>query len=103
MEHFEPSLPENRDPAGNVCQVVAVCGLLLLVVGLVFGQTVHHEFINLDDNVNVYLNPHVTGGLTAEAVKWAFSDRYMGVWMPLTWVSHMVDCQLYGLMPVATI
>jgi protein O-mannosyl-transferase len=91
------SLPAAPNAAGDVYQVVAVCGLLLLAVGLVFGQTVHHEFINLDDNVNVYLNPHVTGGLTAEAVKWAFTDRYMGVWMPLTWISHMVDCQIHGL------
>ncbi len=84
------------DAGGNVCQVAAICGLLLLAVGLVFGQTVHHDFCNLDDTGNVYLNPHVTGGLTVEAVKWAFTERYMGVWLPVTWISHMLDWQLYG-------
>ena len=76
--------------------MTAICGLLLLAVGLVFGQTMHHSFCNLDDTGNVYLNPHVTGGLTAEAVKWAFTERYMGVWLPVTWISHMLDWQLYG-------
>ena len=74
-----------------------ICGFLLLAVGLVFGQTIHYEFINLDDSTDVYLNPHVTGGLTAEAVKWAFTQRYAGVWMPMTWISHILDCQFYGL------
>jgi hypothetical protein len=85
------------DAGGNVYQVAAVCGLLLLAVGLVFGQTVHHEFIDLDDTADVCLNPHVNGGLSAEAVKWAFTQRYVGTWMPLTWISHMLDCQIYGL------
>jgi protein O-mannosyl-transferase len=83
--------------AGNGYQVVAVCGLLLLAVGLVFGQTVHHDFINLDDSATVYLNRHISDGLTPQAVQWAFLHRYAGTWAPLTWVSHMLDCQLYGL------
>jgi protein O-mannosyl-transferase len=101
MEQPENSPRSNSDaPAdarGNVYQVVAICGLLLLAVGLVFGQTVHHEFVNLDDRANVCLNPHVNGGVTAEEVKWAFTHRYVACWMPLTWISHMLDCQIYGL------
>ena len=62
---------------GNVYQVAAICGLLLLAVGLVFGQTVHHDFVTWTMTGYVYLNSHVTGGLTAEAVKWAFTHRYM--------------------------
>jgi tetratricopeptide (TPR) repeat protein len=92
--HHPPLAAEGR---GNAYQAAAVCGLLLVAVGLVFGQTVRFEFINLDDTANVYLNPHVTGGLTLEAATWAFSERYAGLWMPTTWISHMLDCQLYGL------
>ena len=61
-----------------------------------FGQTVHHEFVNLDDDVGVYENPQVTHGLTAQAVDWAFTNRLVGNWDPLTWISHMVDWQFYG-------
>ena len=76
---------------------LAICGLLLLAVGLVFGQTVHHDFIDLDDTALVSLNPHVTGGLTADALKWAFTHCHAGAYAPATWITHMLDCQLYGL------
>jgi protein O-mannosyl-transferase len=85
------------DSRRSVYQAAAVCGLLLLAVGLVFGQTVRYDFINFDDTVNVYLNPHVTGGLTVEAAKWAFAERYAESWVPMTTISHMLDCQFYGL------
>ncbi len=75
----------------------AICGLLLLAVGLVFGQTVHYDFVNLDDAAFVYLNSHITGGLTAEAVKWACTNHYLGAYTPMTWMTHMLDCQCYGL------
>ena len=76
--------------------VLAVCGLLVLAVGLVFGQTVRHEFVNLDDTMYVYENPQVSRGLTAEGICWAFTDT-SGNWHPLTWLSLMGDCQFYGL------
>ena len=75
----------------------AVCGLLVLAVGLVFGQTVTHEFVNWDDPEYVYENPHVRRGLSVEGVVWAFTHRYAANWHPLTWMSHMLDCQVYGL------
>ncbi len=75
---------------------LAVCGLLLLAVGLVFGQTVGYQFINLDDDTGVYHNDQVTGGLNWPSVAWAFTHRHFGNWDPLTWLSHMLDWQLYG-------
>ncbi len=75
---------------------VAVCCLLGLAVAVVFGQTVGHEFINYDDNVYVYDNPQVARGLTAEAVAWSFTSFHAANWHPLTWLSHALDCQLYG-------
>ena len=68
---------------------------MLLAVGLVFGQTVTFQFVNLDDNICVSDNPQVTGGLTADGVAWAFTHRYAGSWVPLAWISHMLDWQLY--------
>ena len=79
--------------------VWAVCGFLLLAVGLVFGQTVRHEFIGFDDNGFVYENPHVTPGLTLSGLWWALTDGPFGEWYPLSTLSHMLDCQLYGLNP----
>jgi protein O-mannosyl-transferase len=83
----------------NTCTVTAVCVLLLLAVALVFGQTVGHEFVNYDDGQYVYENPQVAGGLTDSNIAWAFTARYSFNWHPLTWLSHMLDCQLYGLHP----
>ena len=79
--------------------VLAVCVGLLLAVGLVFGQTTGHEFINLDDGDFVTENPHVISGLTLSGLRWAFTNGAYGEWTPLTSLSHMLDCQLYGLKP----
>ena len=81
----------------NTYTVAAVCGFLLLAVALVFGQTVGHEFVNYDDNQYVYENPQVAQGLTARGIAWAFTTVHASNWHPLTWLSHMLDCQLYGL------
>ncbi len=76
-----------------------VCGFLLLAVGLVFGQRVRDEFLEYDDSVFVYENSHVTGGLTLSGLWWALTDGAYGEWCPLAGLSHMLDCQLYGLNP----
>jgi protein O-mannosyl-transferase len=79
--------------------VSAVCGFLLMAIVLVFGQTVGHDFINYDDNNYVYANPHITHGLTAQEIAWAFTSDYASNWHPLTWIFHMLDYQIYGLWP----
>ncbi len=95
------ALMENRPPAENVdlppsTPVVRAIGVFLfLAVVLVFGQTLRHAFVNYDDDRFVYENPQVTSGLTLHGVLWAFSDQGFQ-WRPLTWVSHMIDWQLYG-------
>ena len=80
-------------------QIWAVCGLLVVAVGLVFGQTIGHEFYNVDDSDFVTENPQVIPGLTLSGLRWAFTDGAYGEWSPLTSISHMLDCQLYGLNP----
>jgi len=77
----------------------AVCLGLVLAVAAVFGQTLDYNFINYDDNQYVFRNTDVSSGLSARGVAWAFSQRHANNWHPLTWLSHMLDCQLYGLEP----
>jgi Flp pilus assembly protein TadD len=78
--------------------VPAICAGLVLLVFIVFGQTVTHEFITTDDDDYVYKNPVVIAGLTWKGVVWAFGFHAYN-WHPLTWISHMADCQIYGLNP----
>jgi tetratricopeptide (TPR) repeat protein len=73
---------------------------LVLAVFLVFGQTLRHDFVTFDDVPYVVSNPVVLHGLTGNGVIWAFTEHhYCHNWHPLTWLSHMLDCQLYGLRP----
>ncbi len=74
-----------------------ICSLLLLAVGLVFGQTVGYDFVNFDDGLYVYENPQISGGLSAQGIGWVFTHTHGANWHPLTGLSHMVDCQFYGL------
>jgi hypothetical protein len=56
-----------------------------------------HQFIDLDDGVYLYRNPHISSGLSWPAVEWAFGAVYAAYWQPLTWLSHMLDVQLFGM------
>ena len=77
----------------------AVCiALALGTFGLYF-LVVHNAFTNLDDGVYIPENPHVASGLHWHNIAWSFSHIYAGYWIPLTWISHMIDCQLFGLNP----
>ena len=70
---------------------------LVAITWLVFGQTLGHDFVNFDDHVYVYDNPLVAKGLTVDGVIGAFTHAHARNWHPLTTMSHMLDCQLYGL------
>ena len=74
-----------------------VCFGLVAATWAVFGQTLAHDFVNFDDHVYVYENPLVTRGLSTEGIIDAFTHTHARNWHPLTTVSHMLDCQLYGL------
>ena len=72
--------------------------LFLIVATLaVYWQVGNHEFINFDDNVYVTENLHVQAGLTLKGVKWAFTTTDVAYWHPVTWLSLMLDYELYGL------
>jgi tetratricopeptide (TPR) repeat protein len=59
----------------------------------------HNGFVEYDDDIYVTENPHVTNGLRCESIIWAFTRPHAGNWHPLTWLSHMLDCELFGLNP----
>jgi tetratricopeptide (TPR) repeat protein len=80
----------------GIAPILVIAGLSLLIL-LVFRQVGGHSFINLDDGLYVYQNPHVRGGLSKEGVARAFTTFHAANWHPLTWISHMTDVQLFGL------
>ena len=84
-----------RDPRGVHWMALALAAVTLAV----FWRATECGFINYDDPVYITQNPHVQKGLTAESVRWAFTSRCDGLWVPLTLVSHMLDWQFYGENP----
>jgi hypothetical protein len=88
--------PASRTPASWLLAVVVV--LVVLAVGI-YAQTASHGFVDLDDTGYVVTNSHVTGGLTAENVAWAFTSTYAANWHPLTWISHQLDVSMFGVAP----
>jgi tetratricopeptide (TPR) repeat protein len=76
---------------------LCVCFFLVVAVLAVFGQTAHFGFVNFDDPENVSANQVVQQGLSVKAVGWAVAHAQVCNWIPLTTLSHMLDCQLFGL------
>src|SRR5258707_1371073 len=77
-------------------ELLFLCGLLVLSVLVVFTPSLRNDFVNYDDPDYVTENDHVQKGLSWEGVRWAFSSTEASNWHPLTWLSHMADCQLFG-------
>jgi Flp pilus assembly protein TadD len=78
-------------------RVPAVCLVLAAITFAVFGQTAGFEFVNFDDNLYVYENAHVAGGLSLKGLAWVFTHPDCDLYHPLTMLSLMADYQLYGL------
>ena len=78
---------------------IVICLFLAALTWLVFGQTLRHDFINYDDPRYVYENTKITSGVSLSGIAWAFTHIHSMNWHPLTTISHMLDCQVYGLKP----
>jgi tetratricopeptide (TPR) repeat protein len=76
-----------------------ICLFLIVTTLAVYWQTLDNDFVNYDDDEYVTENTHVNKGVTFDGLTWAITSSYASNWHPLTWVSHMIDCQLYGLNP----
>ncbi len=84
-------------PARTASLWIAVA--LAAVTLAVYSPVTGFQFVNLDDHAFVTENPHVQAGLTAEGFKWAWSSVVAGNWHPVTMLTHMLDCQLFGVQP----
>ena len=76
---------------------VLVSLLLVLITTSVYWQVINFDFINYDDNEYVFDNPHIQDGFTYDSITWAFTTGHSSNWHPLTWLSHMMDYQMFGL------
>ncbi len=76
-----------------------LCALLGAAAFLAFLPAVQCGFVNYDDPDYITLNAHIQHGISRESFKWAMTTGYAANWHPLTWLSHMVDCSLFGLNP----
>lgn len=91
-------LPSDLADHSNIhWKLFAVCLFLAVITFIVYGQTLKYGFVNYDDGSYVYENPIVTSGLTLKGISWAFGNYQLANWVPLTLVSHMLDCQFYKL------
>ena len=83
----------------NTRTKIVICIFLVVATFCIYSQVQNHEFINYDDNQYVTDNLKVQAGLTHESVSWAFTTSQHATWFPMTWLSHMLDYQLYGSHP----
>src|SRR5262245_53165015 len=98
--HFAIVKPHPSDPRmSSRWSRLIICVAIVGLTWIVFGQTRGHQFINLDDPVYVSENPDIQTGLTWKSIVWAFTHVHADNWHPLTTMSHMLDCQLFGLQP----
>lgn len=73
--------------------------VIILCSWLIYGQVLNHDFVNYDDDGYVYLNPHVKKGMSLDGLRYAFTTMDKGNLIPLTWLSHMMDVEIFGLSP----
>jgi Flp pilus assembly protein TadD len=85
-------------PAGKVGRTeIAIAAALAIVTLAIYAQVTGHQFITLDDPTYIQENPMVNRGVTPAGLAWAFTTFYATNWHPLTWISHMIDCQFFGM------
>ena len=87
----------NSKTDSRIVLFVSLCLLIAIIVP--YRQVIGFDFVGYDDELYVTENSHVQKGLTSKGLKWAFITFHSGNWHPLTWLSHMLDCELYGLNP----
>lgn len=86
-------------PGKKVMKLPFLCAVLFLLTFFLYSGVKKHEFVRYDDFPYIVDNVHVSQGLSFDNIKWAFSSFSEANWHPLTWISHMIDCDLFGLDP----
>lgn len=90
--------PESR---WRVRPQIIIAALLVLAIIGIYAQTTKFDFVSVDDFEYVRDNYAINNGVSWEAIKWAFQNNVAGNWHPITMLSHMLDCQIYGVVPGA--
>lgn len=85
----KPSAPPRTD--------LWICVALVIAVLAAYAGIGSHEFVNYDDTDYIVANPHVRDGISWAGIVWAFRSTDQLNWFPLTWISHMLDCEWFGL------
>lgn len=85
--------PSSQNPRWRIF----ACAFLVIATLAVYWPARHYKFVAYDDDNYVYNNPTVLAGLTWTGVEWSFVDPQANNWHPLTWISHMLDCRIFGL------
>src|SRR5216683_6823586 len=103
MESTDPK-PDRRSPDSRIFQLpqrrrLILCLLLVLATLALYNPVTRAPFLNFDDAAYVTDNPRVRAGLTWNTVVWAFHTSEAGNWHPVTWLSHALDCQIFGFNP----
>ena len=88
-----------KSPFFSLRREGVICLFLAVITIGVYWQVGGHEFVNFDDKDYITENQHVQEGLTLKSIVWAFTSTHASNWHPLTWLSHMLDCQIFGLNP----
>lgn len=88
-----------KKPFLNIRCDLLISLFLIIVTLSVYSQTGSYEFVNYDDPEYVYKNPHIQAGLTYESIQWAFTAAHSANWHPVTWLSHLLDVQIWGMNP----
>lgn len=89
----------SKRPLSTRFETILSCLILIAVVLLPYNRVIHNNFIRYDDDTYITDNTHIKAGLTWTTIKWAFSTYDVSNWHPLTWISHALDCQIFGLNP----
>src|SRR5439155_2180424 len=90
------TVPQSYAAAPGRCDLLIMLGLAVVTMAI-YAQVIGHQFITLDDPTYIQENSMVNHGLTRAGLAWAFTTFHVANWHPLTWISHMVDCQLFGM------
>jgi len=98
MDSFAKPNPPRESQTPNR-QALILCILLAATTIAVYSPIIRAPFLNYDDALHVTENAHVRAGLTWSTVKWAFRSSETSDWHPITWLSHALDCQVFGFGP----
>ncbi len=84
----------------NKKHIYLVVIFLMVASFIAYGRLFSNDFIHFDDNVYITENDHIQSGIHPESLQWAFTAFHSKNWLPLTWLSHMLDWSLFGANPV---